>query len=136
MTKCCRKCGETKSLSAFSKDKNRKDGYNCWCKDCRKNYVILWTNSCVSQRGSYLKAKYGLSIQDYNQIFNKQRGCCAICGRHQDEFKIALAVDHDHRTDVIRGLLCADCNRGIGFFRENRGCLMKAIQYLGRQKKE
>lgn len=132
--KCCSKCGETKSLSEFHKSKNTKDGYHPQCRDCKKGYVILQTNNCENQRKSHLKMNYGLTIQEYNRLFDGQKGCCAICGKHQSELRRTLAVDHNHKTGQIKGLLCDNCNLGLGNFQESRGILIKAIQYLGKKK--
>lgn len=76
-----------------------------------------------------LKYFYGISLQEYNKIFENQNGCCAICGEPQKQQK-ALAVDHNHITGKIRGLLCPNCNRGIGYLKDNSHILQKAIQYL------
>ena len=82
-----------------------------------------------------LKKKYGLTLANYNELFEKQKGCCAICGTHQWEITQALCVDHNHLTGEIRGLLCLGCNLGLGHFKESRGIFIKAIQYLGKHKK-
>lgn len=77
--------------------------------------------------------KAGLSLAQYNELFRKQKGCCVICGKHQTEFKRALAVDHNHVTGRIRGLLCNSCNRGLGcFYSDEYGTelLCAAISYL------
>jgi len=63
-------------------------------------------------------------------MFEEQKGCCVICGRHQTEFKTRLAVDHNHKTGEVRGLLCRPCNAGIGLFNENLSRLENAINYL------
>lgn len=63
-----------------------------------------------------IKERYGLSIEDYNVLFEKQHGCCAICGTHQSELSKRLSIDHDHKTDEIRGLLCQRCNGALGFY--------------------
>ncbi len=47
------------------------------------------------------------------EFFEKQKGCCAICGKHQSQFKMRLALDHNHRTGKLRGLLCYRCNKFI-----------------------
>jgi hypothetical protein len=61
-----------------------------------------------------------------------QKGCCAICGVHQNERSDGkdLAVDHDHETGEVRGLLCTNCNTGIGQLQEDPEVLLKAIEYL------
>jgi hypothetical protein len=74
--------------------------------------------------------KHGVTPEQHTEIFNKQQGCCMICGRHQSELKLALAIDHDHTTGKIRGLLCGKCNRGIGYLNDDVNLLLKAIEYL------
>jgi hypothetical protein len=56
-----------------------------------------------------LKYTYGITIEQYEQMFNVQEGKCLICGHHQNEFKQPLSVDHNHTTNKIRGLLCQNC---------------------------
>lgn len=60
-----------------------------------------------------LKRKFGLTLDQYQQLLEKQNYCCAVCLKHQDSFKMKLAVDHDHKTMFIRGLLCNYCNRRV-----------------------
>lgn len=83
-----------------------------------------------------LKTNYGISLEQYNLLFEKQNGKCAICGNsesavHNFTKQIQkLAVDHCHKTKKIRGLLCQDCNRGIGKFHDDVIILSNAIKYL------
>jgi CRISPR/Cas system-associated protein Cas10 (large subunit of type III CRISPR-Cas system) len=77
-----------------------------------------------------IKSKRGITIEEFNKLFDKQEGRCAICGRHQIEFKRPLDVDHNHITGKIRGLLCNRCNIAIGLFSENIEVLQRAISYL------
>lgn len=67
-----------------------------------------------SMRKMHYLRKYGMTISDYNRLFRRQKGCCAICKVHQDKLKRRLAVDHNHKTRKIRGLVCLKCNRHIG----------------------
>ena len=83
-----------------------------------------------SYRDSDYKRHYGISLEQYNQMFKEQNGNCAICGRNQSEFKIRLAVDHDHKTGKIRALLCRNCNLIIGNAQENADTCYKAGDYL------
>ncbi|MBU6231644.1 hypothetical protein KGP36_03165 [Patescibacteria group bacterium] len=62
-------------------------------------------------RSSHLQRYFGITEEQYDELLEKQGGCCAICDRHHSEFKTRLAVDHDHSTLRIRGLLCNYCNR-------------------------
>ena len=81
-----------------------------------------------------LKLYYNISLEQYNDMFISQEGKCAICGRHQSDFKRRLAVDHDHNTGKVRGLLCQRCNYGIGYFQENTEILENVIRYLNLNK--
>ena len=74
--------------------------------------------------------RHDITLEQYNSIFDKQSGCCAICGKHQSEFKRNLAVDHDHKTGKIRGLLCHKCNLLLGYSSENIDVLNNSINYL------
>lgn len=77
-----------------------------------------------------LRANYGINLEIYNEMFHSQEGRCAICGRHQSEFRLALAVDHCHETNKVRSLLCSNCNSGLGNLRDSKEMLLKAIKYL------
>jgi hypothetical protein len=68
---------------------------------------------------------YGFTLEDYNAMFEKQNGRCAICGRD-----VPLHIDHDHVTGEFRGLLCFNCNTGIGSLKEDPQLLNRAAQYL------
>lgn len=76
-----------------------------------------------------LTRRYGLTPEDYQRLLDSQGGACAICGREQSA-NVALAVDHDHDTGVIRGLLCHRCNSGIGSLGDSVALLKLAIWYL------
>jgi len=77
-----------------------------------------------------LKKNYGITIEQYDEMAQKQNHRCAICKKHQSELVQRLSVDHDHITGNIRGLLCAGCNRALGVFRDDPELLMSAIGYL------
>ena len=63
-------------------------------------------------------------------MLEKQNNCCNICKRPQNEFKQVLAVDHDHNTGIVRGLLCAKCNRALGAYNDSIDILLNAIEHL------
>lgn len=84
-------------------------------------------------RKGHWRRKYGITEDEYNLKFLEQAGKCAICGKHQSEFKRALSVDHDHATGKVRGLLCYNCNTGLGMFKEDTKILDIAIDYLGKE---
>lgn len=82
------------------------------------------------RRNAKLKNKFGITLSDYNDMFAAQNGCCKICGKHQQEFKKALCLDHCHTTGNIRALLCNNCNTMLGMAAENKETLLNAIKYL------
>lgn len=84
----------------------------------------------TKQRDFKYKINYGISIEDYNNLFNKQNGCCAICNTHQTQFKKYLHVDHNHKTGAIRGLLCHNCNLAIGRLKEDPQIIKTALEYV------
>jgi hypothetical protein len=81
-------------------------------------------------RDRQLRKKYGISWAEYQALFARQGGLCAICGTDKPGGRGLMAVDHDHKTGQIRGLLCNLCNRGLGQFRDNAKTLRNAAEYL------
>lgn len=79
-------------------------------------------------RKHYLMSNYHITEETYAKVLEFQKGGCAICGRPPKTK--SLAVDHDHRTKLNRGLLCDHCNRGLAWFRDNPDTLVKASDYL------
>lgn len=85
-------------------------------------------------RSKYLQRSFGITLEQYNVLLEMQHGVCAIClepetATSNGKLK-ALAVDHDHSTNKIRGLLCANCNRALGGFKDNVERLRRAAEYL------
>jgi hypothetical protein len=78
----------------------------------------------------HLKTNYNIGLDDYNDLFNAQEGCCIICDVHQSNLKKPLFVDHDHVTGKVRGLLCSACNSLLGYAHDNISILESAIKYL------
>ena len=70
---------------------------------------------------------YGVSLEKYNKLQKEQKGLCKICGKKP---KRKLCLDHCHKTNKIRGLLCHSCNFGLGLFKDKISVLKKAIKYL------
>ena len=88
-----------------------------------------------SRRNARLKHRYGITAADYDAMYTQQGGCCAICRKHAEagnspaHWKEKLAVDHCHDTGKVRGLLCNDCNAGIGHL-ANESVALSAAAYL------
>jgi hypothetical protein len=90
----------------------------------------------IARHAVCIKHKYGITAEDYLNILETQGNVCAICknketaiDKHSKRVK-NLAVDHNHKTGKVRGLLCSACNRGIGYFKEDKRSLYEAIEYL------
>jgi len=129
MEKKCLRCYKTKEFSEFNKANKRKDGRREACRECEKEYRL--SEEVQTRRYERdLKNKYGLSIDNYNKMFEQQEGRCGICKRHQTELIKKLVVDHCHDTGKVRGLLCDKCNRGVGFLGDNLEGIKSAVNYL------
>ena len=87
----------------------------------------------IKRKNSMLKYEYGITLDDYNKMFNEQEGKCAICQRHQNELTRTLCVDHDHKTNKVRALLCLTCNTDVSVV-ENR--LEEMTKYLNKHRKD
>lgn len=111
------------------------------CKECRAGYEKLRrsTDNYAKRkhliRAKALKRLYGITVEQYNDLFEVQQGKCVGCGRHQVEFSKSLVVDHCHTTGKIRGLLCAGCNIALGNVKENTNTLLSLAHYLDRTTK-
>ena len=120
----------TDCSNGYSKERNRK------FKETGKNIEINRFDYIERRRWAKLKSKYGLSKDDYYKILSKQNGVCAICKQAEKERDgqrqqlLELSVDHDHKTGKVRGLLCRQCNIGIGRLQERVEILQNAIEYL------
>ena len=82
----------------------------------------------AARRKSDLWLTYGLTPEAHRALHDQQDGMCAVCGKRAT--KRALHVDHDHETGVVRGLLCNNCNRGIGLLKDDPAVLRAALAYL------
>jgi hypothetical protein len=83
-------------------------------------------------RNKYLKAFYGISLDEYNALAKSQNNRCALCFKHGGDMKKALCVDHDHKGKKVRGLLCFECNVMLGMAKDSILVLKNSIQYLQR----
>ena len=83
----------------------------------------------AADRRHRLRSRYGISVDEYDKILASQNGVCAICRRLCRTGR-NLAVDHDHHTDQIRGLLCVNCNQMLGAIDDDVDLLERAIDYL------
>lgn len=103
-------------------------------KEFRKSgkYLASRCTSCAVelQREQHLKNKYGISLDQFDKLLEKQKYTCDICNKPSQTKNRRLCVDHDHITGKVRGLLCDLCNTALGKFQEDRELLLKAEKYL------
>lgn len=80
----------------------------------------------------HLRDRYGITIEQYEDMLQSQNGLCTICGVAMDSSQKTCIphVDHDHSTGKVRGILCGSCNAGLGNFRDDVKRLLKAVDYL------
>jgi len=144
MTKECPHCKITKSIDSFSKDKNRSEGIASWCKSCcsedqRARYrrdpkkVLtankVWREENPSNRLKNHLKQYGLTIENFDSLRKQQDYSCAICEIPENKLKSRLHVDHCHKTNKVRGLLCGNCNTALGLLKENRNIILRLLEY-------
>lgn len=122
--------------------KNRQENNRRWFKknkERRKLYSKEYRSNPITRkktRERELKRKYNITIADEKEMYNNQNGKCAICNYKFKEYDSGSScnnfmVDHCHTTGKIRGLLCGNCNRGIGLLLENKKTIKNIIIYLG-----
>lgn len=149
-TKSCNdpKCEQTnpQRLSNFHKEKNLKGGYRHQCKTCRNKRFRWWKDLNREHFNAYmreynkgktgrkcqfsrrLKARYGITVADYDKMFAEQNGECKICHRKPKGMR-KLVIDHCHDSGKTRGLLCHSCNRSLAIL-DNKKLLDAATKYL------
>jgi hypothetical protein len=111
-----------------------------WCKPCQVAQTERWRKDPKNKRTvrgiawkSKIKEQYGLTEEAYLKLLEWSEGGCAICGERphlEHRWHKRLAVDHNHATGKVRGLLCANCNLGLGKFKDDKRLLRVAIAYL------
>lgn len=143
-TKACAACGEVKPRSEFGVTQGALGPRSrSYCGQCSSAKAMAWRDRNSDRaRDSYLRRQYGITLDKYRELLTQQNGVCAICGKLPGEtrpdqgrsqgrpVRPLLAVDHDHATGKVRGLLCLPCNRGIGFLEDDIETVRSALKYL------
>ncbi len=134
--KKCSKCKQVYPADAkfFHKHRNRKDGLDNWCKECKKEY----------DQTRHKLRMFNISLKQYMNMLNEQNNRCLICGRNfndiyrntkKNHIYYTPRIDHDHKSGHVRGILCHHCNIALGSFNENPLILIRAIKYIRKYKK-
>lgn len=115
----CPVCEQFLPVANFGKNAGKKDGLAAYCKPCYSAYFH-------DQR---LRKIFGITAEQYQLMLIHQGGRCFIC--QNKPRKMRLAVDHDHKTGEVRGLLCKRCNQSVlGAAHDNVDILRRAVRYL------
>lgn len=111
--KTCNSCAVSKSVDEFYAHPQTADRLQGCCKDCHRSATFM--------------RRYGITLEQYNEMLDAQGGACAICGETKER---SLHVDHDHVSGTVRGLLCDFCNIGLGHFQDDPDRLVAAAAYI------
>jgi len=139
--KRCTQCKEEKDLLTFYNSKASKDGKSYRCKECDKISGIAYRKRHKerdrrNRRDTSWRIKYGLTPKMYNQMLEDQNGKCPICqnqlreGWTKNHHKNRACIDHCHKTNKVRGILCTMCNKGIGLLGDDLEGILRAKEYL------
>lgn len=148
--KRCPKCGVTKDYSEYHKSRNNSRGIQSRCKACQKAELVArkkknperyaklsrdWkakNRDKVNKASRWykIKAAYGLTEQEYDDLLAKQGHRCAICETLEPKGKGIWHIDHCHETGKVRAILCHHCNVGLGHFQDSISLLQKAVDYV------
>jgi len=138
--KKCSKCQIEKPFDDFYKKKTNKDGYYGHCKECQNEYgrshykdnVSYYVKKAKRWKASNTVSGHNISKDHHQQMLSRFNSLCWIC-----KVETATVIDHDHDCnrdkgceDCVRGVLCRQCNWGLGNFRDNPDYLLSAIKYL------
>lgn len=123
--KICKICKENKDINNFYFANKQKTVYAVMCKECLKKESAIRNKNNPNRKFVVIKNQYGISKENWESMFEKFNGLCWICRKNQ-----ATSVDHCHKTNVVRGLLCNSCNWGLGHFTDDSNILVNAIKYL------
>jgi hypothetical protein len=115
----CIKCRESKPFSEFSKYRGSPTGFITECKECRNK----------KNHQQHFKHIWGLSPEEHEAMKLKQGGRCAICKEVKD-----LYIDHHHKTDITRGLICRPCNFALGHIKDSIEIAKRIVEYLEEHK--
>jgi len=135
----CRKCKAAGTKRAYQKNHTHHRAKQAEWNKANRAHIRNSDRARVAKDPDYyrriqLRCKFGITVEDYDAMYAKQAGVCGICGKPETR-KVKgtlchLAVDHDHETGKIRGLLCSKCNRGIGLLQDDIQLLSKAVAWL------
>lgn len=117
----------------YIKNKDRIKKYSIQNKDKKKAYLKEWNlKNKDKAKAAKLKRNYNLTLDQYNKMLSDQNGCCKVCSVKFDMLITSLGpnVDHCHKTNKVRGLLCINCNTALGKLKDDTKIMQKLIKYI------
>lgn len=134
----CEKIDREAYLSTGDNKKNARESSKKWYADNRDYALELtrkWQEKNKDTRSEYarnkLLKKYGITAKEYDEMMVSQNHRCKICGTDKpNKHNKSFFIDHCHKGGEIRGLLCGNCNLGIGNFKDDTALMSKAIEYI------
>lgn len=138
LEKTCTHCKETKPAEEFyvNNGARSKDGLSGWCKECTKTDALARgkrSYSATIARNTKLRLTYGITLEEYEHMYQEQDGKCAACGNPETTMMrgklLMLAVDHSQKTGAVRGLLCQKCNQALGLLLEDPERIKGLLKY-------
>ena len=134
--KKCRTCQENKPLAEFHSHASCAQGVRPDCKVCLAPYNSKRSKDYATKdpdqrRFVIIKHRFGLTKEQYLTMFEAQGFGCKICNsKNPGAGKKYFSIDHCHKTNKIRGILCHGCNAGLGMFQDSASFLLQAVEYL------
>lgn len=133
----CKICRTNRKRLSYNKSEKQKENKRRYYKQNANNIKKYHrkyrsdVNYKIAQKNNHLKRYYGITIEDFNKILTEQNNKCAACG---DDFNNVVKphVDHNHKTEEVRGLLCMRCNTSLGLLQENERKILNLAKYAGK----
>lgn len=136
----CRECEAKDRRDAYAKNPERHiQAAKKWCRENRERHNATKRNwvrhNLEKHNATRRKSQYGITDSEFQNLFETQKGKCAICGfqfpgQNTGDRNSSPHVDHCHTTGKVRGLLCGQCNKGIGALKDSLELVESAVYYL------
>ncbi len=127
--KWCPDCEKELRVAEFGNNRTMSDGLTGYCRPCHNKRVRAARERAGGSRAYHLPRRYGITVAQYDEMFEKQGGLCDLCHERKAEH-----VDHCHETKTVRALLCFNCNQGLGNFMDNEATMLAAAEYVVRHR--
>jgi len=122
----CPRCGLTKDEDEFPRNRSSRSGRHSYCKPCHNSVVKANRAQRHGSSANYFsKLRYGIDLDEMDALVRAQGGKCPLCLRAEPKH-----IDHCHSTGKVRGVLCFNCNGGLGRFEDDPDVMLRAIDYL------